>query len=101
MTIKEITVDTSTLTGDINELRVALLSARTQLKDMFDQIAELDRMWDGPANQEFNRQFGNDYKNAKNLCETIDALIDCMEFARNQYNSCEDKINQIVSAISI
>lgn len=101
MASKEITVNTSTLTGDINELRTTLSSAKAQLNDMFNQIAELDTMWDGPANLEFNRQFGNDYENAKNLCDTIESLLGCMEFARDQYNLCENEVNSIVSAIMI
>ncbi len=101
MAIKEITVNTSTLAGDINELRTTLSTAKTQLNDMFNQVAELDTMWDGPANEEFNRQFGNDFENAKNLCKTIESLLECMEFAKNQYNLCENEVNSIVSAITV
>lgn len=101
MAIKEIAVNTSTLTNDIDALQTVLVSARTQLDDMFNQVAELDTMWDGPANEEFNRQFGNDYENAKNLCETIESIIGCMKFARDQYITCENEVNGIVSAITI
>ena len=100
MSAKEITVNTSTLTGDIEELR-ALLSANAQLEEMFSRVKELDTMWDGPANSEFNLQFSNDYENAKNICKTVESLLECMEFAKNEYNSCENEVNTIVSAISI
>lgn len=101
MAVKEIAINTSTLANDIDALQNALASARAQLDDMFNQVAELDTMWDGPANEEFNRQFGNDYENAKNLCKTIESIIECMKFARNQYNTCENEVNHIVSAITI
>lgn len=101
MSAKEITVNTSTLTGDIEELRETLLSANAQLEEMFNRVKELDTMWDGPANSEFNLQFSNDYENAKNICKTVESLLECMEFAKNEYNSCENEINTIVSAISI
>ena len=101
MAINEVAVNTSTLANDIDALTTALASARSQLDDMFNQVAELDTMWDGPANEEFNRQFGNDYENAKNLCETIESIIECMKFARDQYNVCENEVNGIVSAITI
>lgn len=97
----DITVNTSTLAGDIDELRGALSSARTQLEEMFGQVAELDAMWDGPANQEFNRQFGNDYENARNLCATVETLLACMENARNQYDRCENEVNSVVAAIAL
>lgn len=101
MALQEITVDTSILTGDINELQSALASAEKQLEDMFSQVAELDTMWDGPANEEFNRQFGNDHENAKNLCKTVASLIECMAYAREQYDLCENEVNSIVSAITV
>lgn len=101
MANQEITVNTDTLASDIAELRGTLETARRMLSDMFTQIQELDAMWDGPANNEFNRQFANDHDNAKGLCTTAESLIGCMEYAKEQYNSCENQVNGIVSAIHI
>lgn len=101
MANQEITINTDTLASDIAELNSALETARRTLSDMFTQIQELDAMWDGPANDEFNKQFANDHENAKGLCATVKSLIACMEYAREQYNSCENQVNGIVSAIRI
>lgn len=101
MANQEITVNTDTLASDIVELNSTLETARRMLNNMFTQIQELDAMWDGPANDEFNRQFANDYENAEGLCITVESLIACMEYAREQYNNCENQVNGIVSAISI
>lgn len=101
MEIKEITVDTSSLAGDVGELQTALSAVETQLKNMFEQVTELDAMWDGPANDEFNRQFANDYENSKKLCETVRSIIDSMQYAREQYDICENEVNAIISAIAI
>lgn len=101
MEIKEITVDTSSLAGDVSELQTALSEAEAQLKNMFDRVTELDGMWDGPANEEFNRQFANDYENSKNLCKTVQSIIDSMQYAREQYDICENEVNAVISAIAI
>lgn len=101
MAVKEIAVDTSTLFGDIQELRAALSAVRSQLSDMFGQITELDAMWDGPANAEFNRQFRIDHENAENMCKMVESLIECMEYAKDQYNSCENEVNSNVASIQI
>ena len=101
MASQEIAVNTSTLAGDIGELRTALGNAKKQLEDMFAQVTELDAMWDGPANEEFRKQFGADYENSKNLCKTVESLIACMEYAKEQYNLCENAVNGIVASISI
>lgn len=97
----EITVDTVTLSGDIEELQNSLSGIRRQLNEMFEQVAELDAMWDGPANAEFNRQFTNDYENSKELCNTVESIIQCMQYAREQYNLCENEVNGIVASINI
>lgn len=99
MAHREITVDTSVLAIDIHELQAALIAARAQLKDMFQQMAELNIMWNGPANAEFNRQFRNDHERMADLCKAVEQLIDCMGYARDQYNACENEVNSIVSAI--
>lgn len=101
MANQEISINTDSLTADIAELNRTLAMARKELNDMFTQIQELDAMWDGPANETFNRQFANDYENAKGLCATVQSLIECMQYAREQYNSCENQVNTIVSAINI
>ncbi len=101
MEFKEITVDTSTLASDIEELQTALQKARDQLEAMFTDVTELDAMWEGPANAEFTRQFGIDYENTKNMCDTVESLIGNMRFAREQYDLCESEVNDIVSAIKI
>lgn len=101
MANQEIAVNTNTLASDIGELRNALKAAEKALNDMFTDIQELDAMWDGPANEEFNRQFENDHENAKEMCATVQSLIECMEYAKEEYNSCEDQVNGIVSAINI
>ncbi len=97
----DITVNTAALVGDIDKLRGALSSARSQLEEMFGQVTELDAMWDGPANLEFNRQFGNDYENAKKLCAAAESLLACMEYARDQYNQCENEVSSVVAAIAL
>ena len=98
---QEIADNTETLALDIAELNTTLETARKMLRDMFTQIQELDAMWDGPANDEFNKQFANDHENAKELCAAVESLIGCMEYAKEQYNSCENQVNGIVSSIYV
>ena len=101
MKFNEITIDTALLAGDISSLKEALTAARERLKEIFEQVTELDAMWDGPANEEFVRQFGIDHENAVEMCNTVDALIQSMEFAKQEYDRCDAEINDIVGAIAI
>ncbi len=101
MANQEISINTDSLAVDIEELNRTLAMARNMLGSMFTEIQELDTMWDGLANEVFNRQFANDYENARGLCTTVQSLVECMQYAREQYSNCENQVNGIVSAIRI
>lgn len=101
MNIQEITVNTSTLSSDIQALRSALQNARKQLDDMFEQIHQLGGMWEGTAHDTLNAQFTNDYQYSKNLCSMVESLLECMESAKTQYNTCEDSVNGVVQSIRL
>jgi len=101
MASQEIAINTSTLDGDIDKLSTVLEKIKSQLEMTFAEVQALDGMWDGPANETFVTQFTKDYNDSLELCKVIQSLIDCMDYAKKQYDSCENEVNNIVSSISI
>lgn len=101
MEIQEITVDMSLLNTDIGELDDALGQLRNHLNGVFTDIQELDMMWDGPANTEFQKQFTNDHQNMENMCETIKSIIENYRNANKEYTSCENSVYDAVASINI
>ncbi len=99
MASKEIDINTESLSKDIESLQITLNSVKEEMRDVFTKIQELDMMWDGPANQEFMKQFGADSTFMTELCSTIQALLECMEYARKQYDSCDDAVRSMISSI--
>lgn len=97
----EIATNTDTMGVDIDVLENALKNARAQLTKMFDEVRALDTMWDGPANEEFNRQFATDFANGNELCDTVQSIIDSVRNARTEYIKCEQEVNSIIGSISI
>lgn len=97
----EIATNTDTMGADIDVLEAALKNARDQLDKMFTEINELDTMWDGPANSEFNAQFAIDYETGKALCDTIESIIESVRNARTEYIKCENEVSGIISSIKI
>lgn len=98
---KEITVDTDLLKTDIDTMGDSLSQLRKLLEDVFGDIRELDTMWDGPANEEFNRQFQRDYETMKSQCDTIESMIDHYDYADKEYVKCENEVDSIVKSIRI
>ena len=95
----EITVDTGYLNTEITEMRDALAKVRNGMNNVYNQVAELDTMWTGPANDEFNRQFNKDKSMLEELCNIIDQIISSMDNSRHEYDICEGDVRQIIAEL--
>lgn len=98
---KEIAVNTITLSSDIDTLTTTLGQVQSNLDKMYDAVKVLDSMWDGEANQTFNLQFQSDKDAMGDVCKNLKKVIDCMTYAKEQYNTCEGRVGEIVSSIRI
>lgn len=98
---QEISINTSTLSMDIETLQQQLNIIKNDMDKMYSAVRVLDSMWDGPANAVFNVQFKKDQTDMTELCNTIQKIVDCMEYAKKEYNSCEIEVNSIISSISV
>ena len=98
---QEISINTSTLSGDIDKLQQQLNIIRNDLSKMYQAVHTLDTMWYGPANAAFNMQFNKDKNDMTELCNTVQRIIDCMEYAKKEYNSCEGEVSGIIDSIAI
>lgn len=92
-------VNLSNLNSDINNARHSLDYIEKNIKGMFDEIKELDAMWDGDANDAFNVQFNSDYEMMLDVCKNIEKIIVSMEFAKQEYAKCENSVSSAVRAM--
>lgn len=92
-------VNLSNLNSDINNAHNSLNYIKKNIKGMYDEIKELDSMWDGEANDAFNVQFNSDYEVMLDVCKNIEAIINSMEFAKQEYTKCEGSISSAVQAM--
>lgn len=99
MAAKEIEIETNTLARDIGELTDELETARGFIRTMAEDMTELDSMWDGPANEAFMAQFGMDVQYAEELCNMVQKLSECMDYAKKQYDICEAEVSSLISSI--
>ena len=96
-----IKVNTSALRNDAGDLAEMAERARKQLKDMYDHIIALDGMWDGPANETFVQQFTGDYELLNSLCDSVKAFSNDLRDAAQEYDKCEDSVENAVRAIRV
>lgn len=101
MAAQLIEIETGSLFSDIQSMTGEVGEAEQQTSQMFEAMAELDRMWDGAANAAFIHQFQIDYESMQNLCAEVRHLISCMEYAKKRYEECEDEVYQTIAAIKL
>lgn len=98
---QHIEVDTITLNSDRETMQENLNTIKTDMTKMYEAVAKLDMMWNGPANDAFNVQFMQDKADMDELCKIIQKVVDCMSFARKEYDNCENQISNIIAGIRI
>ncbi len=101
MAESRIEVDTDALSNDIEEIRASIQTADRNLKNMFDEVNEMNAMWKGQANQAYNTQFRMDYAEMAEILEDLKAYAEALKEARNAYNRCEGAVEDIVRSIRV
>lgn len=101
MAITYVEVETQQLKSDTNELLEKKKRAEDTLKELEEEISELNAMWSGKANRAFNRQFYKDVEYMNKLLGKMGKLAECMEFAANEYVRCENEVKAAVESIKV
>ncbi len=96
-----IEVDTVALNNDKNTANEMIIAVQKELESVYDQVAELNAMWDGVANEAFNQVFASDRQLFDAICEEGKALVSSIESAKAEYEKCEMQVNEAISAIRI
>lgn len=101
MTIRQIEIDTAALDRDASAMQAKLDRVGREVEGMFESVRELDRMWDGPANEAFVQTFQQDYETMKALCRGLRTLAGCMAGASRTYFNKENEVGGVVATIRI
>lgn len=101
MAAELLTTDTGALDRDVNALRAGLGQINGEISGLFDALAALNRMWQGPANEAFALQFRGDMENMRELCRTVEELAGCMREASLEYQKCGQRMLDAISAVKL
>lgn len=94
-------INIGTLANDITQMQTEIQALRDEMGYAFDSVKELDAMWNGPANDAFNRAFEKDRQAMEEMCKILDSLVSYMENARDEYRKCEAAVSSEIDAIRI
>ncbi|MBR5088503.1 MAG: WXG100 family type VII secretion target [Ruminiclostridium sp.] len=70
---------------------------RQQVTNIYGKQQELDAMWDGDANDEFNRQWEENRPKYDKLAETMALYAQTVKDAAQKYEETEDTIKGNIS----
>ena len=99
--MREIEVDTEILQSQISQLEETLQATRMTLEKLTERVESLQSMWNGPAHDEFNRQYELDRERMENMCMIIQNVIEGMQQARLAYDQCEVEVGDVVASIHV
>lgn len=94
-------VDTDILQRDTNALRQHLQVISLAHTELCNKMAEVANMWDGPAKEAFHLQFKNDCVELAEVIKQVREVLDSMDVAVKEYNSCDVRVKSIIDAIQI
>lgn len=101
MAINEIKVNTGKLKSDAEQVGNCIKEMEKQLEKLAATIAELNKMWEGPTKTVFTAVVENDRKAALEVVKEVKSLYDYETMAKNKYNECEKKIEDIIASIRV
>lgn len=96
-----IEISTERLDMDIRTMQDqvdALYNAQTQV---FRCLENLNAMWDGTANQVFIAQTNLDRGKLEVLLQNLRNLIECMEYAKSEYQRCQSDVDDKISGLRL
>ena len=94
-------VDTGNLRKDINALRQYLQTIEHAHAELRDKITEVSGMWEGPAKEAFHLEFKNDCAELIEVCKQMREVLESMDTAATEYDSCDSRIKSIIDAIQV
>lgn len=99
--ITNLEMETRRLQSDIDSLKGHLKAMSQTGEKMMTNINALSTMWEGTAKNAFTVQFQSDYETLKSMEDVISTLIESLEYAREQYDKCENNVASIINAIRV
>lgn len=99
--INKLEIETRKLQSDIDSLKEHLAGMRKTGDQMMSGIQALSAMWEGEAKDAFTVQFQADYQTLNNMADVIEELIQDLEQARQEYDSCEERVASIIQSIRV
>lgn len=96
-----IKVSTQGIGRDKDSIQQELEGIGQSVESLYQEMQSLGQTWEGPAWQNFQGQVASDIENMQLICEKISGFLEHMEYARTEYQKCENQVGSLVDSIRI
>ena len=99
--MNKIRVNTGSLQRTQTDVEGRIRDIETKLEAMLGGVSRMNAMWSGEANTAFNQAFQDDINALKNLCGQLKKIAQYEGNARKEYDTCEQKVSQLINGINV
>lgn len=96
-----IEISTPRLGNDISRMQEKLDSLIRAKEQVYRCLESLNGMWEGSAKDVFMAQTRIDETVLQSMIENLSHLIECMEYARGEYERCSDEVDSKIASIRL
>ncbi len=94
-------VDTGQVARTVSQLSSLIIRIDQDKKQMFENVETLDNMWAGEAHDTFKIQYLQDDTLMASLIDILEAVVDDIDQARQEYDKCEGEVRQLAESIRL
>lgn len=96
-----IEIETNALDADQRSMSACLQTVKNEIRQLIEEMQQLDSMWEGAAKQAFLAQFQNDCAIMEDICTNLTEYLTSMEKASMEYKKCESDVNDLIRSLRI
>lgn len=96
-----IEISTTQLNNDISRMQDQVDNLVAAKDQVYRCLETLNTMWDGIANTVFTMQTRRDEAVLREMINNLNNLIECMEYAKSEYEKCTEDVNSKIASIRL
>jgi uncharacterized protein YukE len=96
-----IEISTPWLDNDITRMQEQLDNLVAAKNQVYRRLESLNSMWEGAAQYIFINQTRIDETVLQGLINNLNNLIECMQYAKSEYERCNDEVNSKIAGIRL
>lgn len=86
---------------DIERFNSQYKELAANMQEVVDNMNSLSSSWEGEAHDQLMQSFEKDRAKMQQMIESIGKVLENLQYADGEYNSCEQRVSSIISQIQV